>query len=119
MFVRTFPISSAALAKSYLYPEDAIHCLYCGNHPGVGRVKYDFSVIPGGKVCCIVTHVVQKQKTLDVEFHTTIDSSSKPTVWLARSTGQTQTSLAVSKETACESDVDHTVQSTLMSFCGQ
>ena len=71
-----YPMSRSALAKLYLYPEDAIHCFYCGNHPGVGRVKYDFSVIPGGKVCCIVTHVVQKQKTLDAFSSTTGDSSS-------------------------------------------
>ena len=46
-------------------------------------------------------------------------SSSKPPVWLARSTGQTQTSLPVRKETACEADVANTVQSNLKGFCGQ
>ena len=116
MWVRnTQCIPPSRLAKMYLWPRGEIHCVYCGNYPGNGIISLCRDL-----GCCVLrTRVQNKQRTLDVSLRTTNDSSSSPAVWLARSTGQTQTSVAVSNATACEPDVVNTVQTNLRHFCGQ
>lgn len=116
MWVRnTQCIPPSRLVKMYLWPRDEIHCAYCGNYPGNGII----SLVRDLGCCTYQPRVQAKQKRLDAEFSTTIDSQSKPAFWLARSTGQTQTSVAVSNATACEPDVANTVQTDLRHFCGQ
>ena len=115
MWVRnTQCIPPSRLVKMYLWPRGEIHCAHCGNYPGNGIISLCRDI-----GCCVwQTRIPNKQRTL-VATGTVIDSLSLPAFWLARSTGQTQTSVAASNATACEPDVDHTVQTNLWSFCGQ
>ena len=117
MWVRnTECIPPSRLVKMYLWPRDEIHCAYCGNYPGNGIISLCRDV-----GCCLWKPTVRsEQKTLDGVRPTTIDSSSKSPFWLARSTGQTQTSVGLTDATACEAtSPEPTVQTNLSRFCGQ
>jgi len=80
----------ARVLRKCLWPQDKIHCEYCGNYPQNGVIS--LSVVIG---CCSIRPVIANaQKVLGLEFETEEDvSSSYPTVRLARSTGRTQTSV--------------------------
>lgn len=90
MWWRNQSAPPARVLRRCLWPQDKIHCEYCGNYPQNGVISLTMDI----GCCSIRPLIANAQKVLDLEFEKQVDVSSSLTAFrLARSTGRMRTSV--------------------------